>query len=623
MSEELRQAPRQRQRGRNAHSRWRVRNTQWRVVALSAPTHWPYCEPPQPLPLPLLSRVGIRRSTVVISAVIAFVLAGLYAADRVLTQAALGRLQVTAAGSAALVESFLTQRADALAALRAVHADRQTFAHRGALLEYTTALGDFLPGISRLWIADSSGLIVDDVVIGRGERLPPMDMDTIAVMGLSTLARQARLTSHPLISRPGQLFRDKPGVIVMMPLCSGQRQTCSGFVAELLPADGFLVAALRAPHTGQSRLAIIAGTDTVAFRDGMGVRTNAETTVPFRAPNGTEWRLVLAQESTVGSTRILLWTIGLAALVALAWGMMRDRREASQAAERSRELERLSTEALRANRAKSEFLANVSHELRTPLNAIVGFVDLLRDGVYGELGPRQVAPVDRIAASAGHLRHLVDQVLDIAKMAAGRLEVHQESVDLRPFVFDVATEVEPLVSEKQLSISMTIPATLPRVRTDPAHLRQILLNLIGNAVKYTPGGSINVRARFLDAVVPGDIGTPTLAELRTRSPDPAKPWIALQVVDTGMGIAPSDQARVFEEFEQVNAGPRGDSMQRGTGLGLPISRRLARLLGGEITLQSELGKGATFTVWLPVNPADIRMAVARTTTPTGSRIITP
>ncbi|HET9003851.1 MAG TPA: HAMP domain-containing sensor histidine kinase, partial [Gemmatimonadaceae bacterium] len=493
-----------------------------------------------------LSRIGIRRSTVVIGAVIAFVLAGLYAADRVLTQAAAGRLRVTAAGSAAMVESFLAQRADALAALRAVYADRQAAGHPAALSEYTIALGDFLPGIRRLWIADSTGRIVDDVAITGGDRLPAIDMDTLAVMGLNELAGEARRTAHPLVSRPGQLFGDRPGIVVMMPLCSGPRRLCSGFVAALLSADAFLTAALRAPHTEQSRLAILAGDDTVAFRDETGGGTVAETTVAFRAPDGGEWRLALAQESTVGSTRVALWTIGLAALAALAWGMVRDRREASQAAERSRELERLSTEALRANRAKSEFLANVSHELRTPLNAIVGFVDLLRDGVYGELGPRQVAPVDRIAASAGHLRHLVDQVLDIAKMAAGRLEVHQESVDLRPFVFDVATEIEPLVSERQLGISMTISSTLPRVRTDPAHLRQILLNLIGNAVKYTPAGSVQVKARFLDGIVPGETATPTGSELRALCPDPSRPWVALQVIDTGIGIAPADHARVFE-----------------------------------------------------------------------------
>ena len=151
----------------------------------------------------------------------------------------------------------------------------------------------------------------------------------------------------------------------------------------------------------------------------------------------------------------------------------------------------------RANTAKSEFLANISHELRTPLNAIVGFVELLKDGVYGELSPRQVPPVDRIAASATHLRHLVDQVLDIAKIAAGRLEVHAETIVLRPFVLNVASELESLVNERGLSFSIAIGTSLPRVRTDPAHLRQILINLIGNAVKFTPSGGIAVRARLV------------------------------------------------------------------------------------------------------------------------------
>src|SRR4029077_13090742 len=137
-----------------------------------------------------------------------------------------------------------------------------------------------------------------------------------------------------------------------------------------------------------------------------------------------------------------LWTLGLAAVLVLGGGVLRERRQALRVAERSAELERLSSELLRANRMKSEFLANVSHELRTPLNAIVGFVDLLRDGVYGDLSPRQAPPVERIAASATHLRHLVDQVLDLAKMTAGRMEVHTESIDLRPFVLDAATEVE-------------------------------------------------------------------------------------------------------------------------------------------------------------------------------------
>ena len=320
---------------------------------------------------------------------------------------------------------------------------------------------------------------------------------------------------------------------------------------------------------------------------------------------------------TSRSLRWSLWALGVMGVVFLAIGLLREHQRALQVADRSIELERLYSDVKRANQAKSEFLANVSHELRTPLNAIVGFVELLRDGFYGDLSPRQVPPVDRIAASATHLRHLVDQVLDIAKIAAGRLEVHSETIVLRPFVLNVASELESLVSEKGLAFSITVGASLPRVRTDPTHLRQILINLIGNAVKYTPTGTVSVRARLVGAP-PGTNGrTPPSVRMTTPGgEDPATKrllaraprtgtWVALQVVDSGVGIAASDLERIFDEFEQVNAGPRGDSMQRGTGLGLAISRRLARLLGGEISVESEVGRGSTFTVWLPVNPADL------------------
>jgi signal transduction histidine kinase len=241
---------------------------------------------------------------------------------------------------------------------------------------------------------------------------------------------------------------------------------------------------------------------------------------------------------------------------------------------------------------------------------------LLKDGVYGDLSPRQVPPVDRIAASATHLRHLVDQVLDIAKIAAGRLEVHPETLVLRPFVLNIASELESLVNERGLSFSIAVGASLPRVRTDPTHLRQILVNLIGNAVKYTPQGGVAVRARLVGAPQTGAAlahvrrRTPDDPVLAAQSPDARRSWIALQVVDTGVGIAPADQARIFEEFEQVNAGPRSESMQRGTGLGLAISKRLAQLLGGDIRVDSELGKGSTFTLWMPVHPDDLDPARA-------------
>lgn len=306
--------------------------------------------------------------------------------------------------------------------------------------------------------------------------------------------------------------------------------------------------------------------------------------------------------------RVLLWVFALGALAALIIALVNDRAQARRIAERSEELERLSEELLRANRAKSEFLANASHELRTPLAAVVGFIDLLRDGAYGELAPRQVGPVERIESSANHLRELVDQILDLSKLAAGRLEVSTESLNLRAFVIDVASEVESLLNEKGLAFSIAVPASLPRVETDPTHLRQILVNLLGNAIKFTDRGTITVRAM---RVPDGDVSR--VAGKAKRRPLLAEggSFIALQVSDTGAGIAERDHERIFEEFEQVNAGPRGDSERRGTGLGLSISRRLARLLGGDITVESALGEGAMFTVWLALDMVEPHPGSAR------------
>ncbi|MDB4877333.1 MAG: ATP-binding region ATPase domain protein [Gemmatimonadetes bacterium] len=376
---------------------------------------------------------------------------------------------------------------------------------------------------------------------------------------------------------------------------------------------------LRAPAE-RSAAALVAGGDTILVTGRRAaLRHDPHYAVAVAGPSGAVWLLTVAHGRGVAALRTAMWVLSLITVAILGVGVIRERRQAMRVSERSAELERLYSEVARANTAKSEFLANISHELRTPLNAIVGFVELLKDGVYGDLSPRQVPPVDRIAASATHLRHLVDQVLDIAKIAAGRLEVHPETLVLRPFVLNVASELESLVNERGLSFSIAVGASLPRVRTDPAHLRQILVNLIGNAVKYTPAGSVGVRARMVGASTPAGSGprrdTPDDPFLASRSPDVRRAWIALQVVDTGVGIAPADQARIFQEFEQVNAGPRGDSMQRGTGLGLAISRRLAQLLGGDIGLESQVGKGSTFTLWLPVHPTDLEPLLAAAARP--------
>jgi len=336
-----------------------------------------------------------------------------------------------------------------------------------------------------------------------------------------------------------------------------------------------------------------------------------------------------ADAAVVGRFRVASWLLGAAALGCLALGLMHGERMRRRATARAIELERLSAELIRANRAKSEFLANVSHELRTPLNAVVGFAELIEDGVYGDLTPQQAGPVRRIATAATHLRQIVDQILDLAKIAAGRLEVHTESVALRPFVLEVAGEIEPLVQEKGLALSIGVPNSLPRLRSDPLHVRQVLVNLLGNAVKFTPtGGRVGVRASLVEAppgvppfapkraapdadtwtgmrrLLPGRRPSTPNASPPGDEADSAVPWIALQVSDTGVGVRPADQARIFDEFEQV--GPRtGDGADRGTGLGLAISRRLAQLLGGDLTLESAPGQGSMFTLWLPVDPVDV------------------
>lgn len=319
------------------------------------------------------------------------------------------------------------------------------------------------------------------------------------------------------------------------------------------------------------------------------------------ALTGIAGALAIADAATRAATpsrRLAFWlALGVAA-GAVAIVFVYERRQAHRTEERSAELEQLSSELYRANRAKAEFLASVSHELRTPLAAIVGFVDLLRDGSYGELTARQRGPVERIESSANHLRELVEQVLDLAKMAAGRLDVHPEPVRLRPFIIDVVSEMEPLAAARGLSFTINVPATLPRAVTDVSHLRCILVNLVGNAIKFTNAGSVGVRAL---QVTDEELAEAVTTTARRPLLPAHGPWIAVQVSDTGIGIAASDLERIFEDFEQVNPGPRADSERRGTGLGLTISRRLARLLDGDITVTSAPGKGSLFTLWLPAD----------------------
>lgn len=234
---------------------------------------------------------------------------------------------------------------------------------------------------------------------------------------------------------------------------------------------------------------------------------------------------------------------------------------------------RLFDEATRANQTKSDFLAVVSHDLRTPLTAILGYTDLLLMGVPAPLPDASRERVERIRASAKHLIYLINELLSFARLDAGREEVHAREVDLCEVVREVRSVVEPLAQEKQLGLVFDVPASAAPLTTDPDKVRQILLNLVGNAIKYTSAGSVSVELR------------------------PEAEHAGIHVRDTGPGIAPQHLGRIFEPFWQAE--PTQRSHGGGTGLGLSVVKRLATMLGGRIEVESALGAGSSFTLLLP------------------------
>jgi CheY-like chemotaxis protein len=227
-----------------------------------------------------------------------------------------------------------------------------------------------------------------------------------------------------------------------------------------------------------------------------------------------------------------------------------------------------------ANRLKSEFLANMSHELRTPLNAIVGYTSLILDGVYGPTSAEQRGPLDRVMANSHNLLALINDILDFSKLNAGMMPVFLEHLDAAALVREVAQTLGCLATEKGLVLETDAPAPLP-MRGDKTKLKQILNNLAANAIKFTEKGNVTLSAR----------------------PSPDGSGVVLSVSDTGPGVAPEHRARIFEQFTQID----GSLTRRhgGTGLGLSITKKLCELLGGDITVESPPGKGATFTARLP------------------------
>ena len=274
---------------------------------------------------------------------------------------------------------------------------------------------------------------------------------------------------------------------------------------------------------------------------------------------------------------------------------LRDITDRKRAEEHERQLEReraARAEAEAANQAKTEFLAVMSHELRTPLNAVLGYAELLDLGVAGAMSQEQRQQVARIAASGRHLLTLVNEILDLAKVEAGRLTVTRLPVNVADVVEAAVVLAQPQAEARGLILHApeAIPGTMKFVG-DHDRALQILSNLLSNAVKFSPsGGQI-----FLDAEIVSEASA-------SRHLHGAGPWLALTVRDSGSGIAAEQLESIFAPFVQAEGGHTRRS--DGTGLGLTISRRLARLMRGDVTVESVPGKGSTFTVWLPTPSAD-------------------
>jgi signal transduction histidine kinase len=240
------------------------------------------------------------------------------------------------------------------------------------------------------------------------------------------------------------------------------------------------------------------------------------------------------------------------------------------------EIQEKSRQLQLASENKSAFVSSMSHELRTPLNAIIGLTDMLVTNA-GRFGTEKAKePLQRVNRAGTHLLGLINQVLDLSKIEAGKLELNPQTVQLAPLIDEVAGTARQLAEQNKNRLVVEVQEELGTITVDPMRLRQILLNLLSNACKFTKEGEVRLRAR---RVANG------------------RDWIEFAVSDTGIGMTAEQQAKLFEEFSQADR----TTAQRfgGTGLGLALSRKLARMMGGDVTVTSELGKGSVFTVRLP------------------------
>jgi len=231
-----------------------------------------------------------------------------------------------------------------------------------------------------------------------------------------------------------------------------------------------------------------------------------------------------------------------------------------------------------ANRVKSAFLASMSHELRTPLNSIIGFTGIILNELAGPLNLEQKKQLKMVKGSSHHLLNLINDVLDISKIEAGEVEVTRETFSMQHVVAQVAESLRPLAEQKGLSLSVKIALEVDMIASDERRIRQILINLTNNAIKFTEKGEVKIVCRKRDS------------------------RIEVEVTDSGIGIREEDMDKLFRPFQQLDTGT--SRRYEGTGLGLSVCKRILEMLGGTIRVESQFGKGSTFAFTLPLNPEE-------------------
>jgi signal transduction histidine kinase len=239
------------------------------------------------------------------------------------------------------------------------------------------------------------------------------------------------------------------------------------------------------------------------------------------------------------------------------------------------EIQDKSRQLAEASQHKSQFLANMSHELRTPLNAIIGVSEMLREDA--EALKQDVEPLDRVLGAARHLLALINDILDLTKIEAGRMELQLEDFALAPLIDNVVKTIEPLVAKNENRVAVSCDGGIGTMHADQMRLRQALLNLMSNANKFTDHGTLTIDAQ--------------------QGQEDGRDWVTISVADTGIGMTPEQMGKLFQEFSQASSTTA--SKYGGTGLGLAISKRFCQMMGGDITVESEPGGGSTFTIRLP------------------------